>query len=178
MSSHNPLSPTQEDVLVSFTDFTLYMKTTQELTAVEDFELMRGFFSLAGRIIEPAGGRLIKPMGDAAMIVFPAEKVDEGVKALIRVKEEADSYMQKRKFPCRLVVKAHFGPAALGPMGTDTWSIPDVYGQTVNSAATLVSRGMAITPQVFRKLSPQTRSLFKKHTPPVRYIPVTEKHQD
>jgi hypothetical protein len=37
---------------------------------------------------------------------------------------------------------------------------------------------MALSPQAFRKLEPETRKLFKKHTPPVTYIPVEERHRD
>jgi hypothetical protein len=49
---------------------------------------------------------------------------------------------------------------------------------TVNIAATLKSNDLAITPQLFRRLNPDTRKLFKKHTPPITYIPVNESHQD
>ena len=31
---------------------------------------------------------------------------------------------------------------------------------------------LAITPALFRKLSPAARQLFKKHTPPISYIDV------
>jgi len=55
---------------------------------------------------------------------------------------------------------------------------PDVYGETVNTAATMQSNGIAVSPQVFRLLSPAARKLFKKHTPPVTYIPVNEPHRN
>jgi len=42
------------------------------------------------------------------------------------------------------------------------------------TAAVLNARepGFAMTPQVFRQLSAESRKAFKKHTPPVSYIPV------
>jgi hypothetical protein len=42
----------------------------------------------------------------------------------------------------------------------------------------LKTQGFAITPEVFRKLTPETRKLFKKHTPPVTYIPIGHPHRD
>lgn len=63
-----------------------------------------------------------------------------------------------------------------GPIGTRNDKRLDVFGETVNIAAMLKANGIAITPQVFRKLEPETRKLFKKHTPPVTYIPVEERH--
>jgi hypothetical protein len=42
----------------------------------------------------------------------------------------------------------------------------------VNTAATLESRNFALSAQAFRKLGPAARKAFRKHTPPVTYIPV------
>ena len=52
------------------------------------------------------------------------------------------------------------------------------YGKTVNVAATLPSTGLAITPAVFRSLQPETRTLFKKHTPPISYIDAADHRPD
>jgi hypothetical protein len=45
-----------------------------------------------------------------------------------------------------------------------------------NIAATLPSNGYAISVETFRQIKPETRKLFKKHTPPITYIGVDEKH--
>jgi len=132
---------------------------------------------LVGDIVESAGGRVIKFIGDAGLVVFPEEKVDAGVLALRELQQRGDQWFADRDSPCRHVVKAHLGPAACGMVGTRTEKRFDVFGATVNTAALLKSRGFAMTPQVFRKLSPDTRKLFKKHTPPVTYIPAEESHR-
>ena len=54
----------------------------------------------------------------------------------------------------------------------------DIYGEAVNIAAVLQSNGLTLTAQVFQKLDSSTRQLFKKHTPPITYIPVEEAHAD
>ena len=69
-------------------------------------------------------------------------------------------------------------PVACGRVGTTAEKRVDVFGVTVNTAALLTSHGLALSPQVFRKLGAETRKLFKKHTPPVTYIPVGEAHRD
>ena len=63
-------------------------------------------------------------------------------------------------------------------MGTRDERRSDLFGNTVNTAALTKSNGMAITPQVFRKLDKETRALLKKHTPAVTYIGVGERHRD
>ena len=62
------------------------------------------------------------------------------------------------------------GPVAIDLVGSPGEEIIDVYGKTVNVAATLPSSGLAVTPAVFRSLQAETRKLFKKHTPPISYI--------
>jgi class 3 adenylate cyclase len=68
------------------------------------------------------------------------------------------------------VVKLHLRPVAIGKVGSPGEEIIDVYGKTVNVAATVDSTGLAMKPAVFRSLQPETRTLFKKHAPPVTYI--------
>jgi hypothetical protein len=55
---------------------------------------------------------------------------------------------------------------------------PDILGETVNACFLLKGRGVVLSPQAFRALGPALRRLFKKHTPPVTYIPATEPHRD
>ena len=54
---------------------------------------------------------------------------------------------------------------------------PRVY-QFSKIAQGLIPTGFAMTPEAFRKLGPETRKLFKKHTPPVVYIPIEQPHRD
>jgi len=75
------------------------------------------------------------------------------------------------------IIKDHFGSAGAARRGTRTDKRFDVFGVTVNTAAELRPSGFAMTPQVFRKLDPESRRAFKKHTPPITYIPVDERHE-
>ncbi len=142
------------------------------------FDLMSDYFELTGDIIETAGGKIVKFIGDESLIVFPEDKVDEGVQALKKLKDETDSFFKEKDLSCRLGVKMHFGQVICGRLGTKTDKTFDILGDNVNYAARLQSYGFAMTPQVFRKLKKKTRTLFKKHTPPIRYIPVEESHKD
>ncbi len=168
--------PADLDFLVAFSDLTNFSRVSSALAAGEVFRLMDGYAEFAGGIVEGAGGRVVKVMGDALMIAFPAEEADAGVAGLMKLKEEGDAWMAERGHPCRHRIKAHVGPVHAGPMGPVSAKRFDLYGPTVNIAATVASRGFAMTPPVFRKLGPETRKRFKKHTPPVVYIPVEESH--
>ncbi|MFT5090487.1 MAG: class 3 adenylate cyclase [Planctomycetota bacterium] len=131
-----------------------------------------------GIAIERAGGVIVKFIGDAALVVFSEESVDAGVVALLELREEGDAWLSERGLHSQHIVKAHFGPVTCGPIGTRDDKRFDVFGETVNIAATLHSNGLACTPQLFRKLAADTRKYFKKHTPPITYIPLQERHRD
>ena len=174
-SSKHPICQTVE-LLVAFVDLTNFARVSHNKTCTEVFDLCAGFFEGLGKIITEAGGTVVKPIGDAALITFPKNKVDAGVLALLQSKLEVDQMMQAADLPCRLIVKAHFGEVATGTIvaGSSKWH--EVYGETVNIAATLESKGFAISPQLFRCLGTESRRLFKKHTPPMTYIPLSERH--
>jgi len=172
-------TPTTLDLLVAFSDLSAFARTVNEQVGHEElFQLMDGYAELVGDIVESGGGRVVKFIGDAALIVFPEDRVDAGVVALLTLKEQGDRWWAEKGLPCRHVIGAHFGPVACGPMGTRSEKRFDVFGASVNKAARLAPRGVALSPQAFRKLSPDTRKRFKKHTPPVTYIPLDEPHRN
>jgi adenylate cyclase len=164
--------------LISFIDITHYIAIAQRLDTAKLFSFVEEFALLVGAVIEAAGGTVIKFIGDAALIIFPEGKVNEGVQALLVLKEKTDRWLKEQGFPSQLTVKAHWGEAAFGLIGTGTDNRPDVIGHNVNIAAAVPAQGMALSPQVFRKLSPAMRKLFKKHTPPVTYIGINDRHSD
>ncbi len=162
----------EKEILISFSDLTGYNKLSQALEDKETFALLSGYYGIVSNEVEKAGGILVKFIGDAAMIAFPAEKTDEGIKTLRALKQKVDAYFVEQDIKqCRLMVKAHYGTA----VSTIINGRVDFFGKNINAAAALKTNGFAVTPQVFRKLSPAVRKFFKKQTPPVTYIPVEEK---
>ena len=171
-------TPTELPLLVSFCDLTQYHRFSRTLEPRANFDFISEYYEFTGDVLEPAGGTIIKFIGDAVLVVFPEERLQDGVLALLRLKIEGDRWLTDRDCPCRHYVKAHFGPVWCGPVGTRSSEVFDVFGEVVNTAAILHSNGFAITPQVFRKLDAATRKAFKKHTPPITYIPTEESHWD
>ena len=166
--------PTERELLVGFYDLTGYTRYAEKTEAGEVLAAMTGYFALTGRILDDAGGRLIKTLGDAGLAAFPAELVDAGVAAFRAVQREGDEWLARHGYKSKAIAKLHLGPVAIGLVGAPGREVIDVYGRIVNAAATLPSTGLAITPAVFRRLAPATRELFKKHTPPISYIGVED----
>jgi class 3 adenylate cyclase len=164
--------------LVVISDLTGYAKFAARQSEEEIFQLLGTYYELIGDVVEAAHGRVIKFMGDAALVFFAGDDADAGVRAMLQLQDEGDRFLATRACPCRHHVRAHFGPVYLGEIGTRRDKRMDIFGTTINALVTLKAPGSAITPEAFRKLAPGTRKLFKKHTPPITYIPDTQPHRD
>ena len=163
-------------MLVAFSDLSAFTRVVQGQSEGEIFALMTGYYELVGDVIAAGGGKVVKFIGDAALLVFPDDGIDAGVLALRALKERGDQFFAARDKPCRHAIKVHFGPVFCGLIGTRDDQRFDLFGHAVNIAALLPANGLALTPQVFRRLAPETRQHFKKHTPPITYIAVADSH--
>jgi hypothetical protein len=161
--------PTEQELLIGFYDLSGYMRYAEHAEPQRLLDVMAGYFALTGQIVRDAGGRLIKTLGDAGLAAFPAEQADSAVRAFQSVRSKGRDWLAQHDYKSQVVVKLHLGPVAIGKVGSPGEEIIDVYGKTVNVAATLPSTGLAMTPAVFRSLQPETRKLFKKHYRGCRY---------
>lgn len=176
MSWYDISKPAELDLLVGFYDLNGYTKLCAHTPAREILDAMTGYFDFTGRIIAEANGVLVKTMGDAGLVAFVAEEADQAITTCLKVKYEGETWLARNGIETQANFKLHLGPVACGRVGSPGRAVFDVYGRTVNTAALVESRGFAMTPQVFRALSAETRKLFKKHTPPVTYITATDRH--
>ena len=167
----------QKKLLVAFCDLTNYAKMSRKIDETEVFIYLSNLYEIIGDKIESSGGQVIKFIGDAALIAFDENDIDKGIVALKQLKTEIDSYNKENKIESQLIIKAHFGQVITGMIGTKNKKMYDIIGNVVNIAATLSSNGYAISVEAFRQLKPETRKLFKKHTPPITYIGVDEMHK-
>ena len=170
--------PAEQELLIGFYDLRGYMRYAETAEPPQLLALMAGFFAVTGQIVQDAGGRLIKTLGDAGLAAFPADQADAAVRAFQSLQAKGREWLAQHDYKTHVVVKLHLGPVAIGRVGSPGEEIIDVYGKTVNVAAALPSTGLAMTPAVFRSLQPETRKLFKKHTPPISYIDAGDSRPD
>jgi adenylate cyclase len=173
--ANSPLR-TETSLLISFIDLTHYQSQARKITDTRLAETMNAFYGLISTSIQQAGGRVVKFIGDASLIVFTEDKIDAGVKALLSLKTALDAWLETCGWESRLIVKAHFGLVIAGLFGPKEDLRFDVIGKEVNTAATLESSGLAISAELFRKLNPETRTHFKKHSSPITYIRSEDSH--
>jgi len=164
-------------LLVAFIDLTGF---AMQCTRVADDDLaavIDGYYELVASRVTAAGGRVVKFIGDGALVVFEVGDADAGVDALLALKSDIDRYLADHHWDCRTTIKAHVGTVIAGPYGGPGDKRFDVIGKTVNTAAMLDATGVALSAEAFRALSPAMRQRFKKHTWPVTYIRVEDPHR-
>lgn len=167
------------DLFVAFFDLTGFTAFARQHDSRTVFDTLSGWYALVGGHVEGAGGHVVKFMGDAGIAVFAADETEAGVFALRTAQAEGDAWLAAQGFKAHAVTRGHVGPVTCGPLGPPGWQQFDVIGETVNTAAVASASGhyrFALTPQAFRRLSAAWRQAFKKHTPPVVYIPVELRH--
>jgi adenylate cyclase len=175
--SHEPGERAAVPLLVAFLDLSGFAMQATRVTDDELASVMDGWYERLAERVGAAGGRTVKFIGDAALVVFPAARADDGVAALLALKDEADAHFSAAGWPCRANVKAHVGECIAGGYGARGDKRFDVLGKAVNTAAMLDSNGVALSAEAFRALSPAMRQRFKKHTWPVTYIRVEDPHR-
>jgi len=130
---------------------------------------LQRFYELAAKHLEPAGARIVKFMGDAGLAVFPEASAEDAIFALCAFAREARESGRAFGLDTYLNVNVHVGPVLAGSFGPKSAERYDVIGKTVNIAARLGRRGVTLSPQAFRCLSPDARKRFEKITRPVTY---------
>jgi len=156
-------------MLISFIDIAGFARGAERTTDERLVGLLDRYYERIGAAAAAAGGTLVKLIGDGALLVFPPERADDAVAALLALRAEVPALFEG--WHAELVVKLHAGDVVCGLFGPRDDRRFDVIGGEVNIAARLPTRSFAISAEAFRCLSKDARTRFKKHTPPVTYIP-------
>jgi adenylate cyclase len=162
---------------VVFIDLSRFSAQSQKLADMDLADTMDAHYRRVASAVEGAGGRLVKFVGDGALAVFEPQLVDAAVEMLLQLKEDVDRFFSERGWECRAAVKVHFGSVVAGQFGSGAAERFDVLGKQVNTAATLTGPGVTLSTEAFRKLGPEARRRFKKHTAPVTYIRQEDPHR-
>ena len=161
-------------LLIVFVDLTRFGAQSQRVSDGALADGVDAYYERVAEHIETAGGIVVKFIGDGALVVFDESAVDRGVHALLQLKASIDRFMAQRGWDCRLTARAHFGTAVAGPFGRAGAKRYDVIGKAVSVAAMLEATGVTLSVAAFRKLGPELRRRFRKHTPPISYIRVED----
>jgi adenylate cyclase len=144
-------------LLIVFLDLDGYKVVCEQRSDLEVADTIDDFYDRIANAVHTAGGRVVKFIGDAALIVFPERAIDAGVGMLLDLVPKIDAFMRERGWPCLLRAKAHFGEVIAGEFGSTGAARFDVMGRVVNETALMKTTGIAVSPAALVKLSAKTR---------------------
>src|SRR6185503_2434841 len=97
----DPPERAEQSLLISFLDLTRFSAQSRRLGDLEIATAIDEMYRRIGAAVAAAGGRVVKFIGDASLIVFRDDAVDVGVSALLDLKEEVDRYLHGLGWECR-----------------------------------------------------------------------------
>lgn len=94
--------------------------------------LLADYYALVAHAAASAGGRVIKVMGDAALVTFPGGCVREAVEAMRLLQASGTNLWRGFDDRCRVEVKVGAGAVVCGQFGPPGDERLDVYGDALN----------------------------------------------
>jgi adenylate cyclase len=136
-------------MIVGFVDIREYLKGTEGRTPEELYGFLADFYEQVLPIAEQHGGRLVKTIGDAAMIVWPSDGAGEALQAAGEMRAEFERLREEfaDEASMRLAVSLAMGPVIAGEMGPPSIRRYDVIGDAANRAALQLRRADVVVSQ-------------------------------
>lgn len=137
LTSVHPGDATNLKLTVLFADIRGFTSIAEKLSANEIFENLNRYISHMEPVITKNSGFIDKFIGDGVMALFHrAENAVQAAKEMLKElekfnEESADNGHEK----IRIGIGIHYGPVALGTVGTEARMNTTVIGDTVNIAA-------------------------------------------
>jgi adenylate cyclase len=145
-------------MLIVFLDLDGYKVACAERGDLEVADMIDDYYDRVSNAVQKSGGRVVKFIGDGALIVFSERSADAGVSMLLDLIPRVDAFMRERKWNCRLRARAHFGDVVAGEFGSTGVARFDVMGREVNSTALMLTDGVAVSPAALAQLTAKTRT--------------------
>lgn len=138
--------PPVRDMIVGFVDIRHYSEGTSGHTTGEVYAFLSAFYEQVLPIAEQYGGRLVKTIGDAALIVWEPTDATRALEAAGRMRREFDQLRScvGDRAGMRLAVALAMGPVVAGEMGPPSIRRFDIVGDAANQAARQLRRGEVV----------------------------------
>jgi len=135
--------PTECRMIVARADVAGFSKACQNKSNLDTFRMLDTFYHLVHRLTTDAGGKVVKFLGDAALMIYPVQNAAEAIAGLESLKSEAQDLWFEFDETCVVRTKAHIGPVVCGAMGPEKRF--DAIGNTINELYRMPADGPDIS---------------------------------
>jgi class 3 adenylate cyclase len=162
------------ELIICFFDLNHFTASAHRLDDERLADTLDAFYRLVHEAVTASGGTVVKFLGDGALVSWPPHEADRALAAVIDLTAKTAEWARAAGLDTSLVSRLHCGTVVAGPFGPDARPHHDLIGKPVFVAARLDARTISVSAEFFRKLSPASRQLLKKHSPPIVYIPASD----
>jgi class 3 adenylate cyclase len=166
--SAHPVRSIQTLVLAAF-DLVGFVRTTGGLSDEVVADAVDRLYLTIAEAVDGSGGRVVKFLGDGALAVWPPERADEALTAILGLRPRAAEVMARSGIHTELLCRMHAADVVAGEFGPHRAF--DVIGKDMFVLFRLPARTVSVSAEAFRRLGPEARALLKKHSEPIVYIP-------
>lgn len=126
-------SPTQLKVILANVDIAGFDKTFRHKRSDQDmFQMLGLFYEFVGEKVQKGDGKVVKFLGDAALIIFPPESPEKALHALENMQHEVKDIWAGHNLTCDVRVDIHIGDIICGEIGAKDEKRFDIIGEAVN----------------------------------------------
>jgi class 3 adenylate cyclase len=166
--------PKAAELFVSIYDVENFIEFARKVRARRLFAFLNELAGIASRLIEEAGGYIVKCIGDSGLIVFPAGSADASIRALMALKKQLESHLKDRGINNTISFSASLGTVVAGFMGTAPFRYLAAIGDVVQEAFYINGKPakgrFTITESLFGELDQQTRTSFEPSMTPRIFV--------
>ncbi len=146
--------PTDASMVLALADIEGFNKVAQAKSSAETFAMLEEFYELVGKVVVDAGGKVVKFIGDAALVVFPVEQAAEAVVALEHLQDVAQTIWPHHDGICAVRILAHVGTVTCALAGESGNKRFDVFGSAVNELFLMEPHEFGVSPKLQALLPP------------------------
>lgn len=165
--------PITKEHIISIYDLENFLQISKKLDTEDVFNLLNELQILIIQSLTEYEPTIIKNIGDSNLFVFTVENIDNKILALFNLKQKIEDFLKSKGFTSKASFSSHIGKITLGEFGVEPYKSIHAFGDSINIAFKMNGQPFkgrfTISPQLFRRLLPESRKLFHKYSPPTVY---------
>ncbi len=151
-------------------DLTGFMRASEKVEAAPLARFLDDWYGVVAEAVAPAGGRIVKCVGDGCLVAFPPERCADAVGAVSGLGDAVAALGKRHGVKVGYGANVHLAVVADGEIGPPDDRRRDLVGAGVNYAFTMGNgAGVRVSEPVYRQLPNDRRRAWRKRKPPATY---------
>ena len=143
-----PVGPATAELILAVSTVTGFTKACMEHGDSATYTELSRYYAAVSDAVNPAGGRIIKVMGDGVLITFPVDRGREAIHALQELQIDESARLRQFDERCHLQVKVTVGQVACGDLGPPGDERFDIVSDALNQLVKAPWSDFELTPEV------------------------------